>query len=74
MVRLIVSMVLGNYALIYSVKMHAKANFLAAKGLFYYLKVLNYVHYTVRYIKITLEVRESICTACMQHGTTQYLR
>ena len=50
---------MGGYALIYSVKMHEKAYFLAVKGLFYCLKALNYVHYTIRYTRITLEVHES---------------
>ena len=74
MARLVVCTVLGNCALIYSVKMHAKAYFLAAKGLFYCPKVLNYVCYTITYTQITLEVRKAICTACMLRGMTQYLR
>ena len=68
MVRLIICTVLGNCTLIYCVKMHAKAYFLAVKGLFYCPKVLNYVHYTIRYAQITLSVCKAICIACMQHG------
>ena len=60
MIRLVIYMVLGYCALIYSAKMHAKAYFWAIKGLFYYLKVLNYVCYTVRYAQITLEVHKAI--------------
>ena len=71
---LIICTVLGNCTLIYSAKMHAKAFFLAAKGLFYCPKVLNYVCYIVRYAQITLEVHKAICSACKQHGTMQYLR
>ena len=53
-------MVLGNCALIYCVKMHAKACFLATKGFFSCPKVLNYVRYTIRYAQITLEVHEAV--------------
>ena len=60
MVRLIICTVLGNCTLIYSVKVHAEAYFLAAKGLFYCPKVLNYVGYTIRYAPITLEVHKAI--------------
>ena len=74
MVRLIICMVLGNCTLIYYVKMHAKAYFLAAKGFFFGLKVLNYVQYTIRYVQITLEVYKAICIACRQRGIAQYLR
>ena len=49
MVSLIIFTVSGNCALIYCIKIHAKAYFLVAKGLFYCPKVLNYVHYTVKY-------------------------
>ena len=40
--------------------MHAKAYFLATKGLFYCPKEIDYMRYTVRYAQITLEVREAI--------------
>ena len=43
------------------------------KGLFYGPKVLNYVHYTVRYAQITLEVHKAICLACVQRGTINSL-
>ena len=68
MVSLIICMVLGNYTLIYHVKMHLKAYSFALKGLVYCLKVLNYVHYTVRYAQITLLVYKDICLACVRCG------
>ena len=68
MLRLIILMVLGNCTLIYCLKMHVKAYFLAVKGLFYCPKVLNYVHYTIKYAKITLSVHKAIYLACVQHG------
>ena len=55
-------------------KMHAKAVFKAAESLFYCPRVLNYVRYIGQYARITLEVREAICLACVRRGTTQVFR
>ena len=68
MVKLIICTVLGNCTLIYCVKMHAKVHFLAVKGLFYCTKVLNYVHYTVKYTRITVSVCEATWLVCAKHG------
>ena len=54
--------------------MHAKAVFKAAESLFYCPRVLNYVRYIGQYARITLEVREAICLACVRRGTTQVFR
>ena len=69
MVGLIICTVLGYCALIYSVKMHAKAVFIAAKSLFYRPRVLNFVRYIVQYARITLVVCEAMCLACVRRGT-----
>ena len=55
-------------------KMHAKAYFLAMKGLFLCLKVLNYMRYIIWDARIVLLVHVTMYLACMQCGKMHNVR
>ena len=53
--------------------MHAKKLDYRHKGLFWCIKVLNFVHCTVGYAQLTVVLYKTACIAYVMHNAMQYL-